>query len=65
MLEELEYLLDALRVKLIADGVEILRFVLPEIDLSKGIRVFITLKGALWILLKDVLYLFGPGNDCA
>jgi len=65
LLEELEDLLYALRVKLVADGVEVLRFVLPEVDLSQGIGVLVTLKGALGVLLEHILDLLSPSNDCA
>ena len=65
LLEELENLLDAFGVKLVADSVQVLRFVLPELDLSQGIGVLVSLEGAFGILLKDILNLFGPCNDCA
>jgi hypothetical protein len=65
LLEELKNLLDALRVELIANCIKVLGFVLPKLDLSQRIGVLVTLKGALWVLLKNIFNLFGPGDDCA
>lgn len=65
LLEELEDLLDALGVELLADGVQVVGLVLPELDLSEGIWMLVTLECALGVLLEDVFNLFGPGYDCA
>ena len=61
LLKELEDLLDPLGAKLVADGVEVVGFVLPEVDLSEGVGVLVTLEGRLWVLLKYVLNLLSPG----
>lgn len=65
LLEELEDFLDALGVKLFTDGVQVVRLVLPELDLGEGIRMLVTLECALGVLFQDIFNLFGPGNDCA
>lgn len=62
LLKELEDLLDALGVELLADGVEVVGLVLPELDLNEGIGVLVPLEGALGVLLKDILNLLGPGD---
>jgi hypothetical protein len=63
LLQELENLLDSFRIELLADRVEILTLVLPEINLGQRIWVVSVLQGALWVLLEDVLDLLGPVND--
>jgi len=63
LLEEFEYFLDSLGVKLVADLVKILTLVLPEVNLDKWIGMVAILEGTLWILLEYVLDLSGPVND--
>jgi hypothetical protein len=41
LLKELKHLLYALRIELVTDGFQVLRFVLPEIDLNQGIWVVV------------------------
>ena len=65
MFEELEDLLDALGVELFADGVQVVGLVLPELDLSQGVGVLVSLEGALGVLLQHVFNLFCPRDDCA
>ena len=64
LLEELQNLLDLLRVELVANGVEVLALVLPEIYFSSWIWMVTILQGNLWVLLEDVLNLFSPVDDC-
>jgi hypothetical protein len=60
LFEELEDLLDLLTSKLLADEVQVVRLVLPELKLSVRVWVLVTLQGTLRVLLKYVFDLFGP-----
>jgi hypothetical protein len=63
LLEELKHLLDTLTVELLADVVQVVRLVPPELQLNERVRVLVALKRRLWILLEDVLDLPGPVCD--
>lgn len=62
--EELENLFDLLRLELCVNGIEVLRFVLPETDLNQWVGVTL-LEGLFWLEFQDVLNLFGPHDDAA
>lgn len=63
MLEELEDLLDALRVQLLANLVQVLGFALPEVELSQWAGVLVVFEGILGVLLENVLDLLLPVDD--
>jgi hypothetical protein len=63
LLKELEDLLDALRVQLLADLVQVFGLALPEVELGKRAGVLVVLEGILGVLLEDVLDLLLPVND--
>jgi hypothetical protein len=63
LLEELEDLLDSLTAELSADGVQVVTFVLPEIELFCGVGVHSFLESVLWVLLQDMLDLSAPLDD--
>jgi hypothetical protein len=63
LLEELEHLLDALRVQLLADLVQVLGLALPEFKLGKRVGVPVVLEGVLGVLLEHILNLLLPVND--
>ena len=63
LLEELEHLLDALARELLADGVQVLALVLPELNLSDGAGVDCLFKGLLRVLAKLSLDLSCPVAD--
>ena len=63
MLKELKHFLDALRIKLVTDGFQVLRLVLPEIDLNQGVWVVVVLEGILWVFLELSLDLLGPVHE--
>lgn len=50
---------------MLADGVEVLTLVLPEVKLLHGGGVVAVLKGILGVLLEDVLDLLTPLDDSA
>lgn len=62
MFEELQDLLNALRVQLFANGIKVVGLVLPKLDLSEGIWVLVTFKCTLGVLLKHIFNLLGPSN---
>ena len=64
LFEELENLLDALASELVADRVEVLTLVLPEIDLSDGAGVDSLFEGHLWVLAELSFDLLGPLRNC-
>lgn len=63
MLKELKHLLYALRIELVTDGFQVLRFVLPEIDLNQGIWVVVVFEGIFWVLLELSFDLLGPVHE--
>jgi len=63
LLEELEDLLDALRVQLLANLVQVLGFALPEVELSHGAGVLVVFEGVLGVLLENILNLLLPVDD--
>jgi hypothetical protein len=63
LLEELEDLLDALRIQLLANLVQVLGLALPEVELSKRAGVLVVFESILGVLLKDVLDLLLPVDD--
>jgi hypothetical protein len=63
LLEELEHLLDALGVQLLADLVQVLRLRLPELKLGQGVGVLVVLESVLGVLLEHVLDLLLPVDD--
>lgn len=65
LLEELENLLDPLRVKLIADRVKVLSLALPEGEFDEWVWMVAVLERALWVLLEHILDLSGPVDDGA
>jgi hypothetical protein len=50
---------------LLADGVEVLALVLPEVELFHGGRVVAVLEGVFGVLLENVLNLLAPLDDSA
>jgi hypothetical protein len=63
LLKELKHLLYALRIELVTDGFQVLRFVLPEIDLNQGIWVVVVFEGIFWVLLELSFDLLGPVHE--
>lgn len=63
MLKELKHLFYALRIELVTDGFQVLRFVLPEIDLNQGIWVVVVFEGIFWVLLELSFDLLGPVHE--
>jgi hypothetical protein len=63
LLKELKHLLYALRIELVTDGFQVLRFVLPEIDLNQGIGVVVIFEGIFWVLLELSFDLLGPVHE--
>jgi hypothetical protein len=63
LFEELKDLLDTLTAKLLADGVQVVTFVLPEVELFSRIGVHSRLKSVFRILLEDVFNLSTPLYD--
>lgn len=63
LIESAEDAADTLTLELLKDGVQVVCFVLPEGDFNVGGRVVTHFKLGLWVLLQDVLDLFGPGDD--
>lgn len=63
MLKELKHLLYTLRIELVTDGFQVLRFVLPEIDLNQGIWVVVVFEGIFWVLLELSFDLLGPVHE--
>jgi hypothetical protein len=63
LLKELKHLFYALRIELVTDGFQVLRFVLPEIDLNQGIWVVVVFEGIFWVLLELSFDLLGPVHE--
>jgi hypothetical protein len=63
LLKELKHLFYALRIELVTDGFQVLRFVLPEIDLNQGIGVVVIFEGIFWVLLELSFDLLGPVHE--
>jgi hypothetical protein len=63
LLKELKHLLYTLRIELVTDGFQVLRFVLPEIDLNQGIWVVVVFEGIFWVLLELSFDLLGPVHE--
>jgi hypothetical protein len=63
LLKELKHLLYTLRIELVTDGFQVLRFVLPEIDLNQGIGVVVIFEGIFWVLLELSFDLLGPVHE--
>ena len=64
LFKELKDFLDAFRGELLADAVEVLSLILPELNLSGGEWVVLALQVVLRILLQYVFNLFLPMDDC-
>ena len=65
LLEEFKNLLNALRVELFADSIQVVGLVPPEVDLSEGIRVLVSLESRLRVLLENILNLLSPCDNGA
>jgi hypothetical protein len=63
LFKELEDFLDALRVKLLADGIQVLGLVAPELKFGQGVGVATGLKGILRVLFKDIFNLLLPVDN--
>jgi hypothetical protein len=63
LLEELEHLLNALRVQLLADLVQVLGLGFPEVELSQGVGMPVIFEGILGVLLEHILDLLLPVDD--
>jgi hypothetical protein len=62
--EEFEDLLHLLRLELVMDGVQVLRFIFPEGDLHERIGMTI-FQGLFRLQLENVFDLFGPHDNTA
>jgi predicted transcriptional regulator len=63
LLQKLKNLLDAFRVELETDAVEILRLVLPKLNFSHGFWMLSFFEGGLWVLLENVFNLLLPVDN--
>jgi hypothetical protein len=63
LFEELQHFLDALGVELVADRVQVLTLVSPEVELCNGVGMHATFENVLGVLLEDVPDLTTPLNN--